>query len=76
MCSQGVGAEAVLVGVIACGITPLFPACIASLIPRLEKTTGQLSVSVIEEDGLFPGQSDSPDYSEQAALLGLLAEKK
>lgn len=76
MCSQGLGAEAVLVGVIACGITPLFPSSIASLILRLEKTTGQFSVSVIEGDGLFPGQSDSPDYSKQAVLLGLLAEKE
>lgn len=74
--SQGLGAETVLVGVIACGITPLVPSCIASLILRLEKTTGQLSVSVVEEDGLFPGQSNSPDYSKQVALLGLLAEKE
>ena len=46
MCSQGLGAERVLVCVIACGIMPLFPSCIASLIPGLEKTTGQLSVSI------------------------------
>jgi len=47
MCSQELGAEGVLVGVIGCGITPLFPSCIASLILRLEKTTGQLSVMKI-----------------------------
>lgn len=46
MCRQGLGAKGVLVGVIACGITPFFPSCIASLIPRLEKTTGQLSASI------------------------------